>query len=181
MSRRSAGVLHARSARKGTYVPKNRYSIGYLGTGDSGHSTGTMWRTSQHGQGGGRKLCGRPGRRDSSLSGMGRAARPISLVQANSAPRAVAADDRAWVSKALCRETDPDEMFVRGAAQRKAAVICRHCPVVQECAAEALDNKVEFGIWGGMTERQRRALLNDHPEVVSWTDFFDKRNARSSG
>jgi WhiB family transcriptional regulator, redox-sensing transcriptional regulator len=112
---------------------------------------------------------------------MGQAARPISLVPVNSTPRAVAADDRAWVSKALCRETDPDEMFVRGAAQRQAAVICRYTPVMQECGAEALDNKVEFGIWGGMTERQRRALLKQHPEIVSWTDFFDKRNARSVG
>jgi WhiB family redox-sensing transcriptional regulator len=93
----------------------------------------------------------------------------------------VAADDRAWVSKALCTEADPDALFVRGTAQRKAAVICRHCPVVQECGAEALDSKVEFGIWGGMTERQRRALLKQHPEIVSWTDFFDKRNARSIG
>lgn len=112
---------------------------------------------------------------------MGPSARPISLVPANSTPRAVAADGRAWVSKALCTETDPDALFVRGTAQRKAAVICRHCPVVQECGAEALDSKVEFGIWGGMTERQRRALLKQHPEVVSWTDFLDKRNARSIG
>ena len=109
------------------------------------------------------------------------AAGPISLVPVNSIPRAVAADDRTWVSKALCRETDPDKMFVRGAAQREAAVICRHCPVMQECGAEALDNKVEFGIWGGMTERQRRALLKQHPEIVSWTDFFDKLQRRSVG
>ncbi|HEY4040888.1 MAG TPA: WhiB family transcriptional regulator [Rhodopila sp.] len=93
----------------------------------------------------------------------------------------MAADDRAWVSKALCGKTDPDKMFVRGAAQRQAAVVCRHCPVMHECGAEALDNRVEFGIWGGMTERQRRALLKQHPEIVSWTDFFDKRNARSVG
>jgi WhiB family redox-sensing transcriptional regulator len=53
--------------------------------------------------------------------------------------------------------------------------------VLQECAAEALDNKVEYGIWGGMTERRRRALLRQHPEIVSWTDFFDKRNGRSIG
>jgi WhiB family transcriptional regulator, redox-sensing transcriptional regulator len=84
-----------------------------------------------------------------------------------------------WVSKALCRTTNPDELFVRGAAQRKAAVICRHCPVMQECGAEALDNKVEFGVWGGMTERQRRALLNEHPEVVSWSSFLDKRRNRT--
>lgn len=91
------------------------------------------------------------------------------------------AGDRAWVAKALCRDTDPEELFVRGAAQRRAAVICRHCPVMQECAAEALDNKVEFGIWGGMTERQRRALLKQHPEIVSWADFFERRSARSIG
>jgi WhiB family redox-sensing transcriptional regulator len=78
----------------------------------------------------------------------------------------------AWVSQARCRQADPDELFVRGAAQRKAAVICRHCPVIVECGADALDNRVEFGVWGGMTERQRRALLKQHPEVVSWSEFF---------
>ena len=78
----------------------------------------------------------------------------------------------AWVSQALCRQSDPDQLFVRGAAQRKAAVICRHCPVITECGADALDNRVEFGVWGGMTERQRRALLKQHPEVVSWAEFF---------
>ena len=78
----------------------------------------------------------------------------------------------AWVSQARCRQADPDELFVRGAAQRKAAVICRHCPVILECGADALDNRVEFGVCGGMTERQRRALLKQHPEVVSWAEFF---------
>ena len=70
----------------------------------------------------------------------------------------------AWVSQARCRQADP--------AQRKAAVICRHCPVILECGADALDNRVEFGVWGGLTERQRRALLKQHPEVVSWSEFF---------
>ena len=78
----------------------------------------------------------------------------------------------AWVSKARCRSMNPDELFVRGAAQREAAVICRHCPVIVECATEALDNRVEFGVWGGLTERQRRLLLKKHPDVVSWAEFF---------
>ena len=78
----------------------------------------------------------------------------------------------AWVSKALCRSIDPDQLFVSGKAQSKAAVICRHCPVVAECLADALDNQMEFGVWGGMTERQRRALLKQHPGVVSWSEFF---------
>ena len=81
-------------------------------------------------------------------------------------------DRLVWVSKAKCRDVDPDELFVRGAAQRKVATICRHCPVQLECGADALDNRVEFGVWGGMTERQRRALLKQHPEVVSWAEFF---------
>jgi WhiB family redox-sensing transcriptional regulator len=84
----------------------------------------------------------------------------------------------AWVSRARCRAGDPDELFVRGAAQHKAAVICRHCPVILECGADALDNRVEFGVWGGMTERQRRALLKQYPEVVSWADFFASQRKR---
>jgi WhiB family transcriptional regulator, redox-sensing transcriptional regulator len=87
----------------------------------------------------------------------------------------------AWVSSARCRATDPDPLFVSGAAQKRAAAICRHCRVIVECAVEALDNQMEFGVWGGMTERQRRALLKQYPEVISWAEFFvaqrEHRNA----
>lgn len=86
----------------------------------------------------------------------------------------------AWTSQAMCRSIDPDELFVRGAAQRKAANICRHCPVMMECAADALDNKVEFGVWGGLTERQRRALLKQHPDVTSWSEFFEAHRRRQA-
>ena len=123
----------------------------------------------------------RPEEGNSSVSEIRPAARRLNLVPVNSNLRAVPAEERAWVSEALCKTKDPDELFVRGAAQRKAAAICRHCPVMRQCAAEALDNEVEYGVWGGMTERQRRALLKQHPEVVSWADFFNKRNARSLG
>ena len=124
----------------------------------------------------------RPGGRKQLVSGTRPTPRRTNLVATHITLRSVDSEDRiAWVSKALCRATDPDELFVRGAAQRKAAVICRHCPVMQECGADALDNKVEFGVWGGMTERQRRALLKQHPEVVSWADFFDKRKQRGVG
>lgn len=83
----------------------------------------------------------------------------------------------AWVSKALCRSADPDELFVRGAAQNRAALICRECDVVAECLADALDNRIEFGVWGGMTERQRRKLIRQHPEVKSWSEYFADRRA----
>ncbi|MDI3313500.1 MAG: WhiB family transcriptional regulator [Mycobacterium sp.] len=117
------------------------------------------------------------------MSGTRTAARKANTASAHTSPRRIDAESRiAWVSKALCRTADPDELFVRGAAQRKAAVICRHCPVMLECGADALDNRVEFGVWGGMTERQRRALLKQHPEVVSWAEFFAaQRKHRNAG
>ena len=87
-------------------------------------------------------------------------------------------DRLAWVAQARCRGGDPDDLFVRGAARRKAATICRHCPVQLECGADALDNRVEFGVWGGLTERQRRALLRQHPEVTSWSAFFAAQRRR---
>ncbi|WP_082973703.1 WhiB family transcriptional regulator [Mycobacterium sp. E2327] len=92
-----------------------------------------------------------------------------------------AAEPTDWVSRARCRTIDPDTLFVRGAAQREAALVCRHCPVMQECGAEALDNRVEFGVWGGMTERQRRALLQRHPEMASWSKFLSERRNRGVG
>ena len=71
----------------------------------------------------------------------------------------------------MSRRRPPDRLFVTGAAQRKAAALCRHCPVLMECGAYALDNRIEFGVWGGMTERQRRALLAAHPGV-RWSERF---------
>ena len=115
------------------------------------------------------------------MSALRTAARKTSAVPTSAILCGPEAESRiAWVAKALCRAADPDELFVRGAAQRKAAVICRHCPVMLECGADALDNRVEFGVWGGMTERQRRALLKQHPEVASWAEFFSGQGKHRS-
>jgi WhiB family redox-sensing transcriptional regulator len=73
-----------------------------------------------------------------------------------------------WATNAACRSADPDALFVQGAAQNRAKTICLGCPVRTECLADALDNRVEFGVWGGMTERERRALLRKRPDVQSW-------------
>lgn len=121
------------------------------------------------------------GRREQLVSESRPATRRLSLVPVNNAPRAVPAEERAWVQQGLCKDADPDLLFVQGAAQRQAASLCRHCPVMQQCAADALDNQVEYGVWGGMTERQRRALLKQHPDVASWSDFFHKRHGSSTG
>lgn len=89
-----------------------------------------------------------------------------------SAPVKLTADRDEWVMQANCRDCDPDALFVRGAAQRQAATICDNCPVLLTCRADALDNRVEFGVWGGLTERQRRAILRRYPDVTSWRQFF---------
>ena len=71
-----------------------------------------------------------------------------------------------WRAAARCRTADAEGLFVKGARQREARDFCRTCPVRTECLAHALDHQVEFGVWGGMTERQRRALLRARPEVL---------------
>ena len=78
-----------------------------------------------------------------------------------------------WSKDARCVTADPDELFVQGAAQNRAKAMCMGCPVRTECLADALDNRVEFGVWGGMTERERRALLKRRPEVASWRTLLE--------
>ena len=81
--------------------------------------------------------------------------------------------DETWGQRARCRSSDPDALFVQGALQHEAKRLCRACPVRTECLAEALDGQLEFGVWGGMTERERRALLRRRPNVVSWRDLLE--------
>jgi len=84
---------------------------------------------------------------------------------------------RELTARALCHESDPDLLFQRGAAQNLAKLVCRSCPVRTECLADALDNRVEYGVWGGMTERERRALLRRRPDVTSWARLFSDAQA----
>ena len=81
-----------------------------------------------------------------------------------------------WVAHAACAGRDPDELFVRGAEQNRAKLICTPCPVRDECLAEALDNRIGIGVWGGLTERERRALLRRHPGVPSWRRLLSARS-----
>lgn len=83
-----------------------------------------------------------------------------------------------WPSLAACQNGDPDALFVQGSEQNVAKRICRSCPVRYECLADALDNRIEFGVWGGMTERERRALLRRHPQVSSWRKMFERALGR---
>jgi WhiB family redox-sensing transcriptional regulator len=86
-----------------------------------------------------------------------------------------------WAELANCQRYDPDKLFVLGAQQHQSKWICQGCPVKQECLADALDNRIEWGVWGGLTERQRRALLRRHPHVTSWRQRFAAANAANRG
>lgn len=82
-----------------------------------------------------------------------------------------------WTSRGACRQGNPDALFVQGAAQHEAKVVCQRCPVRVACLADALDNQVEYGVWGGMTERERRSLLKRRPNVASWRRLLETAQA----
>jgi WhiB family redox-sensing transcriptional regulator len=68
-------------------------------------------------------------------------------------------DESGWQDRAVCAQTDPDAFFPeKGGSTREAKRVCRACEVRAECLEYALDNDERFGIWGGLSERERRRI-----------------------
>jgi len=72
-----------------------------------------------------------------------------------------------WRTRAECRFSDPELFFPTGRTSRggpayeqaqRAKSVCARCPAIQACLQEALENGEQFGIWGGLTEDERRAM-----------------------
>jgi WhiB family redox-sensing transcriptional regulator len=64
-----------------------------------------------------------------------------------------------WQERALCAQTDPEAFFPeKGGSTREAKRICSGCEVRAECLEYALAQDERFGIWGGLSERERRRL-----------------------
>lgn len=64
-----------------------------------------------------------------------------------------------WTLDALCAQVDADMFFPeKGGSTREAKRICAMCPVAAECLDYALEHDEGFGIYGGMSERERRKL-----------------------
>ncbi|MDR1823988.1 MAG: WhiB family transcriptional regulator [Bifidobacteriaceae bacterium] len=64
-----------------------------------------------------------------------------------------------WQERALCAQTDPEAFFPeKGGSTREAKKVCSSCDVRAECLDYALANDERFGIWGGLSERERRKL-----------------------
>src|SRR6476660_3625719 len=67
--------------------------------------------------------------------------------------------DKRWQERANCLGVDPDLFFPeRGASTREAKEVCRGCVVREDCLEYALVHGEKFGIWGGMSERERRRI-----------------------
>jgi WhiB family redox-sensing transcriptional regulator len=78
----------------------------------------------------------------------------------------LAADE--WRQDALCAETDPEAFFPeKGGSTREAKRVCSGCSVRVECLESALTNDERFGIWGGLSERERRRLRLMRRDAVS--------------
>lgn len=92
-------------------------------------------------------------------------------------------DLESWAAQALCagavrrRVGDPDAMFVQGAAQRDARQTCFMCPVRMQCLLDALENGMQFGVWGGLTERERRAMARAATPGPTWRERLAQDHA----
>jgi WhiB family redox-sensing transcriptional regulator len=64
-----------------------------------------------------------------------------------------------WQERSLCAQTDPEAFLPeQGGSTREAKKVCIGCEVRSECLEYALANDERFGIWGGLSERERRKL-----------------------
>ena len=72
----------------------------------------------------------------------------------------------AWMDQAICAGTDPEAFFPEKGGSTQSAMarmVCRGCPVISECLDYALEHNAKFGIWGGLTDKERRGMrYRDH-------------------
>ncbi|WP_138443302.1 WhiB family transcriptional regulator [Sinomonas susongensis] len=98
-----------------------------------------------------------PGRPTPERVPMARPVEPVWLTLLQSAPPIDG--ELAWQADALCAQTDPEAFFPeKGGSTRDAKKVCGSCTVRAECLEYALSNDERFGIWGGLSERERRRL-----------------------
>lgn len=80
-------------------------------------------------------------------------------------PTTPAATSTDWRTRAACGNEDPDLFFPNGTTSiavdqaEEAKAVCRRCPVAGQCLGWALETGQESGIWGGLTEQERRRMF----------------------
>ena len=76
--------------------------------------------------------------------------------------------EHTWMLSGLCRECDPSFFFPSdGVGVDHARRVCAPCPVKTECLEYALRYRIEHGVWGGASERERRRILRSRRAAVS--------------
>jgi WhiB family redox-sensing transcriptional regulator len=78
-----------------------------------------------------------------------------------------------WMDEGVCAQSDPDAFYPeRGHSATAAKELCLGCPVRVRCLEYALANQERFGVWGGLSERERRALAaNEEPPAPAERDY----------
>jgi hypothetical protein len=90
-------------------------------------------------------------------------------------------DFPSWMTEASCSSTDPEEFFPdKGGSTRLAKRICGLCPVSTQCLAYALENRERFGIWGGVSERDRRRLTDPTPRLEGPKQASPKQHGQAA-
>ena len=75
-------------------------------------------------------------------------------------------EELSWQERALCAQTDPEAFFPeKGGSTREAKRVCLSCDVRAECLDYALGKDERFGIWGGLSERERRRLRRQRAQA----------------
>ena len=83
----------------------------------------------------------------------------IQVVRSEPVAEGAEEDGQRWQERANCLGVDPDLFFPeRGASTREAKGVCRSCEVRVDCLEYALAHGEKFGIWGGLSERERRRV-----------------------
>ena len=95
------------------------------------------------------------------MRGQGRGGRQVHepVAIALQKPAEQASGELQWQERSLCAQTDPEAFFPeKGGSTREAKRVCLTCEVRVECLEYALENDERFGIWGGLSERERRRV-----------------------
>ena len=88
----------------------------------------------------------------------------------------------AWTADALCAQTDPEAFFPElGGSTKQAKAICRSCLVRAECLETALVQNERFGIWGGLSESERRRFRRRHAAELHARGVDDRALANRKG
>lgn len=84
-----------------------------------------------------------------------------------------------WTTFGICRTEDPELFFPSGheggwkEVIADAKSVCLRCPVAEHCLQYALDNNIEYGVWGGLSEKERRALKRRQARTVAQQEAID--------